>query len=129
MNETSWLGRNWYRAGGAVFGGMAFLVGWIYAIASYGFFIGVALGWIPAGIVAVLVGFLWPVLLSLLVLAMLAVLVFSEDGKRWLRSWPLWANALVLLPLVLFAVYQWATDIRDWWVARSQSKISQRGPS
>jgi hypothetical protein len=43
---------------------------WIYCIATYGFLIGVGIGWLPSGIVATIAAFLWPlVLLGVLALA------------------------------------------------------------
>lgn len=36
---------------------------WIYCIFAYGFLLGVGLGWLPAMIVAVIAGFLWPIIL------------------------------------------------------------------
>ena len=35
---------------------------WIYCIAAYGFFFGVALGWLPSGIAATVASFLWPLI-------------------------------------------------------------------
>lgn len=48
---------------------VVFLAGWVYAIATYGFLVGVALGWIPAAIVGVVSAVLWPILLGLIVVA------------------------------------------------------------
>lgn len=48
---------------GGLSGIVVFLGGWIYCVATYGFLLGGALGWIPAGIAAaiatVIVAFLW----------------------------------------------------------------------
>jgi hypothetical protein len=46
------------RVIGAVAGVLTFIGCWIYCIASSGFLLGVGLGWLPAGIVAAIVGFL-----------------------------------------------------------------------
>ena len=59
-----------YAAVGAVTGAIAALItligGWWYAIANFGWFLGLSLGWIPSAIFAlvilVIVRFLWPVL-------------------------------------------------------------------
>ena len=48
-------------------GVLVFIGTWIYCIATYGFLFGVGLGWLPACIVAVIVGaiagHLWPLIL------------------------------------------------------------------
>ena len=51
-----------YRKGIWIVGIVAAIIAWIYAIASYGFFLGLGLGWIPSAIIGALVGFLWPLL-------------------------------------------------------------------
>lgn len=44
---------------------------WIYCIATYGFLIGVSIGWLPSGIVATIAAFLWPlILIAAVVLAL-----------------------------------------------------------
>ena len=40
-----------------IIGVIVFLVGWYYAIASFGFFLGVGLGWIPALFIAWIIDF------------------------------------------------------------------------
>lgn len=42
---------------------------WIYCIATYGFLLGVGLGWLPALICAFIAGLVWPLLALLLILA------------------------------------------------------------
>ena len=46
--------------------GLTFIASWIYCISEYGFLFGFGLGWLPAAILAVLVGlvfrYLWPLL-------------------------------------------------------------------
>ena len=61
----------WYEVGTTITAWIVFVVAWIYCIAEYGFLLGVGLGWLPAGIVAVIVGLLWP----LIALAMCAALL------------------------------------------------------
>ena len=64
----------WYQIGFAIVGFIAFICVWIYAIASWGFLLGVAFGWFPAMIVAVIVGALWPlVLLGVGVIALIII--------------------------------------------------------
>lgn len=49
---------NWYLSIGctlgAIVGFITFVASWIYCIATYGFLLGVGLGWLPSIIVAVL---------------------------------------------------------------------------
>jgi hypothetical protein len=52
-----------YQVGFGITWAIAFLVCWVYAIATYGFFLGVGLGWFPAAIVAALVALAWPLIL------------------------------------------------------------------
>lgn len=40
---------------------LIFLGSWMYCIYSYGFLVGVGLGWLPSAIAAVLLAFFWPV--------------------------------------------------------------------
>ena len=56
MNEA-------YEGIAALVGIVTFLACWAYAIARFGFLLGVGLGWIPAFFIAEIVGVLWPVLL------------------------------------------------------------------
>jgi len=67
-----------YRKGIWVVGIIAAIIAWIYAIATYGFFLGLGLGWIPSIIIGAVVGLLWPllvvgglILLGIIVYAML----------------------------------------------------------
>jgi hypothetical protein len=53
----------WYTWGYWICWAILFLGCWIYAIASYGFLLGVGLGWFPSAIVATIVAFFWPLLL------------------------------------------------------------------
>lgn len=60
-----------YRVGFLITWVVAFLGCWIYFIASYGFLIGVGIGWLPSAIAATAVAFLWPLLvLAAIVLAL-----------------------------------------------------------
>ncbi len=49
---------------------------WIFCIAHYGFLLGVGLGWLPSGIVALFAAFLWPLG------AVLLVVLFGWLGAR-----------------------------------------------
>lgn len=68
---------DFYMWGVRIVGGLAFVVAWIYAISTYGFFLGVGLGWIPAGIIGLLLGYLWPVVAAVLWL----LVVFWPKGS------------------------------------------------
>lgn len=65
-------------------GGLTFIGCYIYCIAAYGFLLGVGLGWLPSGIVALLVGgFLyvaWPLVLTVLVLGIIAIVLSVHHG-------------------------------------------------
>ena len=52
-----------YMIGVWITGVISFIIIWLYALASWGFLIGLMAGWIPALIVGVILGFLWPLVL------------------------------------------------------------------
>jgi hypothetical protein len=58
---------DWYRTGAIITFWIVFVISWIGCIASYGFLLGVGLGWLPSLIVAGIAAFLWPLLLILIV--------------------------------------------------------------
>lgn len=53
---------DWYFIGCVITWLILFIGFWIYCIAAYGFFFGVALGWLPSGIAATVASFLWPLI-------------------------------------------------------------------
>ena len=55
-----------YPVGGYIIGAITFIACWIYAYISWGFLLGVGLGWIPSLFIAGIVGFIWPLLVLLL---------------------------------------------------------------
>jgi thiol-disulfide isomerase/thioredoxin len=58
-----------YRVGAIIMGCIVFVSTWIYCAVSYGFLLGVGLGWLPSAIVAGIAALLWPfVALALVVL-------------------------------------------------------------
>jgi hypothetical protein len=57
-----------YLLGVCLFGGLSGIATWLYAIAKWGFLLGVGFGWIPAAVVAFVVGWCWPIVLFLLFL-------------------------------------------------------------
>lgn len=52
--------QGWYETIAKIVAVPVFIGVWIYCIFAYGFLLGVGLGWLPAMIVAVIAGFLWP---------------------------------------------------------------------
>lgn len=65
----------WFWIGYKISWVLVFIGSWIYCIASYGFLLGVGLGWLPSLIVASLASFLWPI--AVLSAAALAYLIFK----------------------------------------------------
>lgn len=57
-----------YKIGCWLIGILTFISSWIYAIVSYGWFLGIAFGWIPALIIAFISAFLWPLIALILIL-------------------------------------------------------------
>lgn len=52
--------------------GLTFIISYIYCITNYGFLLGLGLGWLPSIILALIVMFVWPIIL----IAMLFILFF-----------------------------------------------------
>lgn len=48
---------------------------WIYAIVAYGWFLGLALGWIPSLIIALIVGVVFPIIFFLILAGVLLGLI------------------------------------------------------
>ena len=62
---------------GAYIESPSFLLGvWIYAIASWGFLVGIAIGWLPAIIAAFIAGLLWP-LVVLVVIGLIVLILMN----------------------------------------------------
>ena len=51
-----------YGTGAVLFGIFVFIIIWIYAVMQWGLLLGLALGWFPAIIGALIFGLLWPVI-------------------------------------------------------------------
>ena len=66
----------WYVTGYLIAWVISFFGFWIYAVAEYGFFLGITLGWIPALIAATIVSFFWPIA-ALAVVVLVAVILYS----------------------------------------------------
>ena len=54
-------------------GFVIFVAGWIYAVVTYGFFLGGGLGWLPAFFLAIIAMFLWRFVLSIAFLAAVCI--------------------------------------------------------
>jgi hypothetical protein len=67
----SWTDIEPYSAGTVIVVILTFLGSWGYCIAQYGYLMGVGFGWIPSIIVAIVAGFLWPLILVVVILALL----------------------------------------------------------
>lgn len=57
-----------YAVGAVITGGLAFIVIWVYAILTWGLLLGLIIGWLPAMIGAVVLGYLWPLVVAAAVL-------------------------------------------------------------
>ena len=57
---------DWYDIGAWITGAIVFVAIWGYCAAAYGF-LGFALGWMPAVIIAIILAFLWPLIVLILV--------------------------------------------------------------
>jgi len=69
-----------YTIGGFVTGVITFVACWIYAIASWGFLLGVGLGWIPSLFIAIIAGFIWPLLAFVLFVGLCIVVFLLYEG-------------------------------------------------
>lgn len=66
-----------YHLGFSITAFIVFIGSWIYCIATYGFLLGVGLGWLPSIIVAVIAGVLWPLIALLIVIGIAVILFFA----------------------------------------------------
>lgn len=66
-----------------VFVGIAvFLGGWVYAIATYGFFLGAGLGWLPAAFLGVIALFVGRFVLGLGLIGAIGVVLWALISKK-----------------------------------------------
>ena len=56
-----------YKIGAGITGTILFIGVWIYAVSSWGFLVGISLGWIPAFITAALGAALWPLIIGFII--------------------------------------------------------------
>ncbi len=54
---------NGYMVGVWIVGVLSFIAIWLYSLASWGLLIGLMIGWIPALIGGMILGFLWPLVI------------------------------------------------------------------
>jgi hypothetical protein len=64
----------WYNIGFGITSFITFIGSWIYCIVTYGYLLGVGLGWLPSIIVAVIAGILWPLIAGVIALAIVFIL-------------------------------------------------------
>lgn len=62
-----------YKIGYAISFAIVFIGCWIYCIATYGFLLGVGLGWLPSIITAAILSIFWPLLLIGVVAVIIAI--------------------------------------------------------
>lgn len=62
-----------YKIGYAISCVIVFLGCWIYCVATYGFLLGVGIGWLPSIIAAAIVSIFWPLLLIGVVAVIIAI--------------------------------------------------------
>jgi len=67
--------RDWYDVGTWITAAATFVGVWGFCTLTYGF-LGFALGWMPAAVLAVIFGMFWPLVVLLLMVAA-AVILFS----------------------------------------------------
>ena len=72
--------RGYYMIGFLITAIICFILSWIYAAVSWGFLIGLGLGWIPSIFIGIIAGAIWP-LLVLVFIAGLAII-----GYFWYKS-------------------------------------------
>ena len=66
---------------------IAFLASWVYAVMSWGFLLGVGLGWIPSFFIAIIAGAIWPLFALILLLGIIALLILGwPELYDWLSK-------------------------------------------
>jgi hypothetical protein len=63
-----------YFKGAWITGSIVFVCVWIFALAEWGFLIGIALGWIPALIAGFIGGLLWPLIVLVICVILVVIL-------------------------------------------------------
>lgn len=68
---------DWYDVGAWITGVIVFVAIWGYCAAAYGF-LGFALGWMPAMLLAGIIGAIWPLIAMLIGIAVLVLVVMMN---------------------------------------------------
>ncbi len=76
MNEDEWYSFA-YLVVAWIIGVITFFAIWVYSFISWGFLIGLAIGWLPALIGGFIIGIIWPAVLLVIVAAVLLLLLNS----------------------------------------------------
>jgi len=63
-----------YKTIGNFFAFSTFFISWIYCIVSYGFLLGVGLGWLPSLVLAIIATYIWP-----LFIIAISILFFDRE--------------------------------------------------
>lgn len=71
---------------GAVIGCIVFVISWIYCVMQYGYLFGVGLGWLPSLIVGFISFYVWPLIVSGIIVYLLFVLAISHNSLKGLLS-------------------------------------------
>jgi len=109
---------NSYSVGGCVVGIPVFLGCWIYAIQTYGWFLGGGLGWIPSFFIGLLAGLLWP----FIALGLIGVLLWwkgTPEGTEFFKSDTATTISVVFL-VVVFGPMAFLHLRKRWLNRKSQ---------
>jgi len=69
---------NWFKVYYWISGCLTFLISWGYAVAAWGFFLGLAFGWLPAILLAFIVPILILIALPFVIIGVFLILIFSR---------------------------------------------------
>ena len=75
-----------YEQYGAIIAVIVFIVSWIYCIVQYGYLLGVGLGWLSSIIVAFISFYVWPLIVSGIIICLLFILAISNNALKGLLS-------------------------------------------
>lgn len=73
-----WLSFGLNKAIGIIAATITFVGCWIYAVTAWGWFLGLAFGWIPAAIISVMAGFLTAMVWPIVVVGSVVLVLFSH---------------------------------------------------
>lgn len=69
-----------YKVGFWITWTITFIASWIYCISTYGYLLGVGLGWLPSLIVATVAAFVWPLIALVAIAIFVYVLYRTKHG-------------------------------------------------